>query len=51
VHGLGEALDEVLNFSGDLSSLEELILELLKLRLRWELTGEEEPEGSLWEGL
>lgn len=31
VHGLGEALDEFLDLSGDLSSVEELSLEFLKL--------------------
>lgn len=51
VHGLGEALDEVLDLSGDLASVKEFSLELLKLRLVGELASEEEPEGSLGQGL
>jgi hypothetical protein len=51
VHVLGEALDEVLDVLGDLASVEELSLEFLKLGVAWELSCEEEPEGSFGEGL
>lgn len=51
VHGLGEGLDESLGLSGDLTAVVKLGLELLELRLGWELTSQEEPEGSLGKGL
>ena len=51
MHVLGEALDEVLNISGELACLEELFLELIELRLAGELSSEKEPEGSLGKGL
>jgi len=43
VHGLGEALDEGLDLSGDLTALEKLLLELNELRLTGELSSEEKP--------
>lgn len=41
MHGLGEAFDEVLDVCGNLSSVEELCLELCQLRCRWEFTSQE----------
>jgi hypothetical protein len=51
VHGLGEALDQGFDIGRDLTAVEDLSLELLKLTCGGELASEEEPKGSLREGL
>jgi len=48
---LGEVLDECLSISREGSTVIDLSLELLKLGGRGELTSQEEPKGSLREGL
>lgn len=51
VHRLGEALDEGLGLLWQLAAVEEFFLELLELAMGRELPGEEQPEGSLGQGL
>ena len=51
MHGLRETLDQGFDISRDLTAVEDLSLELLKLALGGELTSEKEPEGSLRKGL
>lgn len=51
VHVLREALNESFDTFRELSTLEKLCLELLKLRLAREFTSKEEPESSLGKGL
>lgn len=47
MHVLGEALNKGLCISREVSTVEDLSLELGKLRCSGELTSEKEPEGSL----
>ena len=51
VHVLWKGLDGGFLVSSQLSSLEDLLLEFLDFRVGWELTGEEQPENTLWDWL
>jgi len=51
MHVLWKGLDKGLLLLSELSSLEHILLELLNLGIRWELSSEEQPQNTLWNWL
>lgn len=51
MEGVGASVDELLDEFGDLSPGSPLLGQTLDLLLGWDLSGEEEPEETLWQGL